>query len=151
MPANVDSARIDSVNHDDVGFLPSIAFGTLVVFYLVWAAMHDIAHADEGVDYTLEYMLLAMSIPAFAFLYRQALRVLKSKSRVAWLIGTGLLITLFNVGSVGSMLHPKYAKDPMLASAFLTAGVPVLGVIGYHLVRERLHRRVQPESRDRSQ
>ena len=141
MPGDTDSARIDRMDHDD--WLPAIAFGTLILFYLVWAALHDIAHGDEG---TVESIVLAISVPAFALLYRQALRVLTSKAKVAWLIGTGLLISLFNAGAVSSMLHPKYAKDPMLASAFLAAGLPVLGLIGYHLVREALHRRVRTRS-----
>ena len=51
-------------------------------------------------------------------------------TKVAWLIGTGLLTSLFRAGAVSSMLHPKYAIDPILGSAFLAAGLPVLGLIG---------------------
>jgi hypothetical protein len=143
LPGNVEMVRIDSMDRDHVDALPLFAFGTLILFYCVWACMHDIAHGDEG---TAEWTMLTVCAVAFALVYRQALRVLASKAKVAWLIGTGLLISLFSAGAVSSMLHPKYAKDPMLASTFLAAGLPALGLIGYHLVREALHRGVRPRS-----
>jgi peptidoglycan/LPS O-acetylase OafA/YrhL len=121
------------MDRSHVGFLPAMMSGTLLLFYLVWAAMHDIAHGDKG---TLEWTVLAICALAFAGLYRQALRHLRSKAKVAWLIGTGLLFSLFSAGAAAAMLRPKYDKDPMLATTFLTIGLPVLGLIGYHLVRE---------------
>ena len=124
--------------HDDGrGLLPAIALGTLILFYLAWAAMHDIAHGDEG---TLEWTCLAMIVPAFAFLSLQALRYLRSAPRLAWLVGTNLLLSLFTAGAVGSLIHPKYPKDPLLAKAFLAVGVPALALLGYRLVRDTLHR-----------
>jgi hypothetical protein len=120
------------MDRDDIGFLPAVTLGTLILLYLVWAAMHDIAHGDEG---TFEWTALAICAVAFAGLYRQAVRVLTDKAKVAWLLGTGLLLSLFSAGAVNSMLHPKYVKDPMLARTFLSVGLPALGLIGYHLVR----------------
>jgi hypothetical protein len=79
-------------------------------------------------------------------LYWQAVRVLTSKAKVAWLIGTGLLLSLFSAGALHSMLQPKYVKDRMLATTFLIVGLPALGLIGYHLVREALDSRVQRRS-----
>ncbi len=131
------------MGRDDNGCLPLIAFGTLSLFYFVWAAMHDLAHGDEG---TLERTVLAICAAAFPLLYWLALRTLTSNGRLAWLAGTGLLIGLFTSGAVSALLHPKYPADPMLASAFLAAGLPALGIIGYHLVREVIHRRVRPGS-----
>lgn len=129
---------------DDIGLLPAIAVGTLFVFYMIWAAMHDIAHGES--DTTLEYAALIVSVPAFAFLYRMALLHLAPKAKFVWLGGTGLLILLFDLGAVDAKLHPKYAPDPMLASLFLTAGVPVLGLIGYHFTRETFRRLTRPRS-----
>lgn len=128
------------MNRDDIGLLPAISFGTLILFYFVWAAMHDIAHGDEG---TLEWTVLAICAVAFAGLYRQALRFLTPKAKVAWLIGTGLLLVLYSAGAISSMLHPKYVKDPMLARTFLMVGSPALALISYHLVREALHSRAR--------
>ena len=125
---------MDNRNGGSVGFLPVIAVGTLFVFYIVWAAMHDIAHGES--DCTLEYTALVISVPAFAFLYRMALVLLAPKAKAAWLGGTGLLILLFDVAAANVKLHPRYALDPMLASLFLMAGVPALGLISHHLVRE---------------
>jgi hypothetical protein len=129
---------------DEIGYLPAIAVGTLFVFYLVWAAMHDIAHGES--DSTLEYGALIMSVPVFAFLYRMALLHLGAKARRAWLTGTGLLVLLFNLGAMNAKLHPKYAPDPMLAALFLIAGVPVLGLIVYHLVRDAFRLRTRLRS-----
>jgi RsiW-degrading membrane proteinase PrsW (M82 family) len=125
----------------DVGLLPVIAFGTLFVFYMIWAAMHDIAHGES--DTTAEWTVLIVSVPTFAVLYYIALSLLGPNAKFLWLAGTGLLVLLFNLGAVNAILYPKYAPDPMLASLFLAAGVPVLALIGYHLTREarrRLHR-----------
>ncbi|MBI1896890.1 MAG: hypothetical protein HYS04_10225 [Acidobacteria bacterium] len=124
---------------DDTGLLPAIAIGTLFVFYIIWAAMHDIAHGES--DTTLEYAALIVSLPAFASLYRMALH-LAPTAKLVWLGGTGLLVLLFDLAAVHAKLHPKYAADPMLSSLFLTAGVPVLGLIGCHLTREKFRRRL---------
>jgi hypothetical protein len=135
---------MDGHDNSDVGVLMVIAIGTLFVFYLVWAAMHDIAHGES--DCTLEYAVLVISIPAFAFLYRTALLHLAPRAKAAWLGGTGLLILLFDLAALSAKLHPKYAPDRMLASLFLTAGVPVFGLISYHLVRETLRLRARLRS-----
>jgi hypothetical protein len=140
LPTGFDMARIGSMDRGDLSFpvLPLIALFDLILFYFVWAAMHDIAHGDEG---TLEWTVLAMCAMAFPLLYWLASRILTQTANRAWLIGTALLITLFCVGAVGSMVHPKYPKDPMLGMTFLSVGVPTLGVIGYHLLREVRNRR----------
>lgn len=127
---------------EDVGFLPALTVGTLFVFYLVWAAGHDIAHGEA--DTALEYAALIGSVPAFAWLYRTALLRLSPRAKAGWLGGTGLLLTLFNSAAIQSALHPKYAADSMLAYLLLTAGLPVLGLIGYHLVREAARLRTHP-------
>ncbi|HWA16582.1 MAG TPA: hypothetical protein VG817_09115, partial [Gemmatimonadales bacterium] len=111
--------------------------------YLVWAAMHDIAHGDEG---TMEWTVLGVCTVGFLLLYWLALRTLASKARMGWLVGTALLISLFSAGAVSAILRPKYAKDPLLAATFLAVGLPMLGMIAYHLVREAIHKRVGPES-----
>ncbi len=116
--------------------MPLITFGTLALFYFVWAAMHDIAHGDEG---TLEWTVLVLCAVVFPVLYWFAVRTLAAKARLAWLIGTGLLISLFTAGAVAAVMRPKYPKDPMLGAAFLAEGLPLLGLIGYHLVREVIH------------
>ena len=141
MPDTTEMIRIDSMDHDDVGLLPFFAFATLILLYFVWACMHDIAHGDEG---TAEWTVLAICAMAFVLVFWAALRFLGPAAKVAWLIGAGLLIGLFSAGAVSSMFHPKYAKDPMLASTFLAAGLPALGLIGYQLVREARHRRASP-------
>jgi hypothetical protein len=134
----------DHHSSDHIGFLPAIAVGTLFVFYTIWAAMHDIAHGES--DTTLECAALIVSVPAFAFLYRVALLHLAPKAKLLWLGGTGLLILLFDVAAVNAKLHPKYAPDSMLASLFLTAGVPALGLICYHVSRETFRRLNRPRN-----
>ncbi len=139
----IESANIlcnmDNNDKGDVGLLPIFGVGTLFLFYLVWAAAHDIAHGES--DLTLEYFLLVLSIPAFALLYRMAFVVLAPKARTVWLGGTGLLLLLFDLGALNAKLHPKYAPDPFLASLFLMAGIPALGLIGYHLAHEAFCKR----------
>ena len=117
----------------DIGWLPAIALCTLIWSFFVWAAMHDLARGDEG---TLEWIVLAICAVAFPLLFRSAVRTLAPHAKVAWLIGAGLLLGLFSAGAVRALTHPKYHKDPMLASIFLLAGVPALALIGYHLVRD---------------
>jgi peptidoglycan/LPS O-acetylase OafA/YrhL len=131
------------MDHEDAVLLPLLSFATLILFYFVWACMHDIAHGDEG---TAEWTVLAICAMAFAMVFRLALRFLAPDAKVAWLIGTCLLISLFSAGAVSSVFRPKYAKDPMLASTFLAAGLPALGLIGYQLVREALRRRARLKS-----
>jgi hypothetical protein len=131
------------MGENDEGLLPLIAFFpllffTLILFYLVWAAMHDLAHGDEG---ALEWSVLAVCALAFPFLYWLVLRILTGTARLVWLIGTGVLVALFSIGAISSMLHPKYAKDPMLGATFLTAALPALGAIAYHFLRELQNRR----------
>jgi len=115
-------------------FLLWITVGTLFVFYMIWAAMHDIAHGES--DTTSEYAALIVSVPAFAFLYRKALRHLTSKAKLVWLGSTGLLILLFDLAAVVAIRQPTYAPDPMLGTVFLMAGIPVLGLILYLFARE---------------
>jgi hypothetical protein len=126
------------MDEDDIVLLSLIAvippmFFTVILFYLVWAAMHDLAHGDEG---TLEWSVLAVYAMAFPALYWLVLRILTRIARMAWLIGAGLLFALFSVGAASSLLHPKYPKDPMLGMTFLLAAAPALGMIGYHFLRE---------------
>ena len=133
LPARAGSGKLggmdDHQHCDDMGLLPAIAVGTSFVFYLVWGAMHDIAHGEP--DTTFEYAALIISIPAFAFLYRMALLHLASRAKLAWLGGTGLLVLMFDLASGVAILRPKYVPDPMLGSLFLMAGVPVLGLLSY--------------------
>ncbi len=126
--------------HSETGPLPLFGIGALVFFYSVWACMHDIAHGDEG---TGEWTVLAICALVFPFLYWSALRVLAGKARLMWLIALGLLFGLFNAGALSSVLHPKYAKDPMLGKTFLIGGVPILCVICYNFAREMRRRRAR--------
>ncbi|MBI4904102.1 MAG: hypothetical protein HY820_10735 [Acidobacteria bacterium] len=114
------------------GCLPATAIGTLVLFYLTWAAMHDIARES---DTTLEYLVLLLIPPAFALLYHLALRHLTRRGKLAWLASTALLMLLFTAAAIQSALHPKYPADPTLAAMFLTAAVPALSLIAYHLIK----------------
>jgi hypothetical protein len=125
------------MDEKDLAILPLIAFFDLILFFLIWAAMHDIAHGDEG---TFEWTVLAICAIAFPLSFWLAIRALTRTPKMAWLIGVGLLVALFSIGAVNSILHPKYPKDPMLGMTFLGAGVPTLGMIGYHLLREARHR-----------
>lgn len=120
---------------NEVGFLPAIAVGTLVVFYFIWAALHDIAHANDS-NLTLEYAVLALSVPGFGFLYRKAMALLDRKEKIAWLSGTGLVIALFSLGAINANLYPKYELDSLLGTLFLGAAVPVVALLAFHLVRE---------------
>jgi hypothetical protein len=128
------------MDRNHMGFLPAIGVSTLVVFYLIWAAMHDIAHDGGGAP---EYVALAVSPLAFAYLFRQALRVLTTRERVVWLAGAGLLISLFATAAVSALVNPKYPSDPILGAGFLAAGGPALLLIASLLVREARRRRAQ--------
>ncbi len=114
--------------------MPLVTVGTLAIFFLIWAAMHDISHNES--DTALEWAVLLFVIPAFVLLYRAANRCLPAKPRFLWLRGTAGLLLLFNLGAVRAMLHPKYAADPTLGLLFLMAGVPALGFIGYRLTQK---------------
>lgn len=122
------------MRNDRAGSLLAIAAGTLLIFFLVWAAMHDIAHANE-LNYSLEYVVLLFCPFAFGALYAMGLRVLRHGARVTWLTGTALLLALYNLGAASALLRPKYPLDPILGTAFLIAGVPLLALTGYHLLR----------------
>ncbi len=135
------------MSSDDVGYLPAIAIATLFIFYVVWGAMHDIAHARET-NLALEYVALALTVPAFAWLYKKAVPRMGPKARLAWLIGTSLLITLYSLAALNAILSPKYPKDPMLGWMFLAAGVPAFALIGYRLVRKALLLRNDASCRD---
>lgn len=117
-------------NASDVGYLPAISVGTLIVFALSWAAMHDIARGDGG----LEYGVLGGSLAGLALLYRYGMRWLERKERLWWLRGTGVVVLLFNAAAVAAMARPKYTADGTIGAVWLCAGVPALVVIGYQLV-----------------
>jgi hypothetical protein len=125
----------------DAGFATALSAGVLVVFYLVWAAMHDLAHGDPG---TLEYSVLIVCVPVFVFLIEMAVRLLTLKAQSLWLGGIGLLLLLLNAGALYGRQHPKYPLDPKLAGLFLMAGVPVLGLIAYHLLHDARQLRALP-------
>jgi hypothetical protein len=116
-----------------------LAGSTLFVFYIVWAAMHDITHGEA--DLTLEYAALVISVPVFVLIYRRAVLLLPSRQKKVWLVGTALMVFLFDVAAISARLRPKYALDPLLGSVFLVAGIPLLTLIFYHLVRECLRGR----------
>jgi hypothetical protein len=128
------------MDRSHITLLPAMLTGAMVLFYFVWAAMHDIAHGDEG---TIEWIGLAVCALAFAGLYRLALRHLSPKAKLIWFITMGLLFSLFSVAAAAAIARPKYDKDPLLATTFLIAAVPVLGLIGYHLMREALQARAR--------
>jgi len=138
LPTPITSHKINGMERGGSGFLPLITFCTLGWFYCVWAAMHDIAHGDEG---TVEWRALAVCAVAFPLLYWFAVKTLAAKARLAWLIGTGLLISLFCAAGVAAMIRPKYPKDPMLALVLFAEGLPMLGIIGQRAARELLSAR----------
>ena len=142
--ASPDILRGMDDHSDHAGFLPVIGVGTLLVFYLVWAALHDIARGER--DPRFEYGVLAVSVPAFALLYRMALRLLRPQAKTAWLGGTGVLVLLFDLAALSARLRPRYPLDPMLGSLFLAVGLPLLVLISHHLVREACLLRSHPRS-----
>jgi hypothetical protein len=118
---------------DDGRFVGSI-LSTLFVFFLVFAALHDISRADQT-SYIAEYAALVISGAAFAFIYRKACQVLTFKSKLVWLALTGVLILLFDLAALEARLHPKYPNDWVVGSAFLAVTLPLLGLLGYQLIR----------------
>jgi hypothetical protein len=126
---------MESLHRREPGvLLPAISVATLVVFYLVWGALHDIARGEA--DTTLECGALVLAVPAFAFLYRAALR-LAPRARSVWFAGAGLTVLLFDLAAANAMLNPKYPRDAELAGLFLAAGLPLLALIAFHLLRRR--------------
>jgi len=118
------------------GRLIGLTLGAALVFFLVFGSVHDISHADET-DYTLEYLVLVFSVPAFGWIYWKAFRVLTPRGKTVWLAVTGAVILLCDLSAVAVLHHPKYANDPMVASSFLAATLPVLGLVCYRLIRVR--------------
>jgi hypothetical protein len=129
--------RDHSSSRDNFGWGPAITFFTVLVFFCVFATLHDIARESE---YTGELVVLLLCVPAFAFLYRKALRLLTPRGIAAWLGGTGLVILLFDLAAFEAIRHPKYPNDVMAGSLFLAVSLPVLALACYHLARVRLHR-----------
>lgn len=117
-------------------FLAS-ASGALLVFFVVWAALHDLAHGDEG---TVEGIFLAISAAAFALLYRFALRSLAYRARMVWLMGVAGIAAFFNVAAVSAILRPMFPRDPLLGACVLAAGVSLCAMIGIRLFRETRRR-----------
>ena len=126
------------VRTEDAGLLAAFAAATLAVFFIIWAALHDIARGDAGI----EYIALAAGAVAFGLLYRAAVRHLDRKTRLAWLLGTGLLILLFDVAAVSSRMNPKYPLDALVASWFLAVGLPALAAVVVHAARLFVQRRM---------
>ena len=118
----------------DIGYLPAISVGTLGVFFLIWAAMHDIARSHGPAP--VEFALLACCPPALALLARSAMRCLRPKERLLWLGATALLLTLFHMAAIAAVLQPKYARDTAAGAGWLCAGLPALAWIGHRLWRE---------------
>ncbi len=116
--------------------LPIFSVATLLVFYLIAAAMHDIAHGES--DLTFEYCALVVCAVALTLLYRAALK-LPERQRSLWLAGTGLLVLLFVSGAVNVFLRPvpMYRADPALAAGVLLTGIPLLISITLRLLDTR--------------
>lgn len=114
------------------------AAGTAVIFYIIWAAMHDIAHQETNT--TFEWTALVLTVPAFVLVYSLAVSRLNPRALRAWLAGTTLLTGLFAIGAIDAILNPKYPPDPQLGVIFLIAAVPVLVLLGYHLVTKTQRR-----------
>ena len=132
LPCEAGEPRIVGMESARDWLLVPFTAGSLIVFFFVWAAMHDLAHGDEG---TLEWTVLAICAVALPLVFYLAVRALSSAALLAWLIGTGLLVALFTVGAISAMLTPKYSRDPMLARSFLSVGLPMLGIISHRIVR----------------
>lgn len=121
------------------GRLIGLTLGAALVFFLVFGSLHDISQADET-DYTLEYLVLVFSVPAFGWIYWKAFQILMPKGKAVWLAATGAVILLCDLSAVATLRHPKYANDPTVASSFLAATLPVLGLVCYRLIRVRYGR-----------
>lgn len=121
------------------GRLIGLTLSAALVFFLVFGSLHDISHAEET-DYTLEYLVLVFSVPAFGWIYWKAFQILTPRGKMAWLGVTGAVILLCDLSAVGTLRHPKYANDSIVASTFLAATLPVLGLVCYRLIRLRYGR-----------
>ena len=121
--------------------LPIFGVATLLVFYIFWAAMHDIAHGES--DPTFEYSALAIGFVVLILLYAGAEVSLGSRAKALWLAGTALLVLLFVVGAVNASLraHPQYPSDPALATGVLLAGIPLLVLFTARLLHTHAWRR----------
>lgn len=105
-----------------MSLLPAISLGTLMVFGVVWAALHDIAHGE--LDTRLEWSVLALTVPAFVLIRRAASKSLRPGEWTIWRVGTGLLVLLFDLGALSALLRPKFVADPVAGAVFLAASVP---------------------------
>lgn len=119
-------------NPGDIGYLPAISVGTLSAFTLAWAAMHDIARGDGGI----EHAALAVSMAAMALLYHYGMKCLESRERLWWLGGTGLAVALFNAAAIAAFTQPKFVADAKVGAAWLIAGLPALAWIGYRFIQQ---------------
>jgi hypothetical protein len=111
-----------------------LAVAALFVLFLVWGALHDISHANET-DYSLEYAVLILSVPALALIHREAARFLPPGVKVAWLAATLGVLVLFDMAALSARLHPKYGNDYAVGSTFLAVTLPLLVLLCYCLVR----------------
>jgi hypothetical protein len=129
------------------GWILPVGIGTLILYFLVWAALHDIARQESGS--TLEWIVLAMCVPAFALVYRVALSRLVPGERTLWLLGVTVLTALASLGAGSSLLRPKYPGDPLAATVFLAAGAPLLAVLVGRLLVDSRQRRNAPRTHAR--
>lgn len=114
---------------DQIGWLPAAALGTLAIFLMTWAALHDVARGDGP----LEYAVLGLCAVAFAGLERWAMAALTPPERMRWLAGVTVVLLLFATGAASAILRPRYATDSLVGWGFLAAGSPWLSWTLYRL------------------
>ncbi len=106
----------------------------ILTWALVWAALHDISRSAAS-DLTLEYAVLAISVPVFALVYGLAFRMLDSRGKTAWLGVTLGVLIVFDLSAASARFRPQYPNDFAVGSAFLAASLPVLAILSYRLLR----------------
>lgn len=116
------------------GRAPAAILCSLLLLYLVWAALHDICRADET-DYTLEYSVLALAVFALAFIHRWVFRSLTDKGKLVWLSAAAAIVLLFDLAAISATFRPKYPNDAAVGTAFLAISLPLLGFVCYRTVR----------------
>ncbi len=86
-------------------------------------------------DYTLEYGVLALAVPAFALVHRWVFPALTSKGKLTWLSAAAAIILLFDLAALSAKFQPKYPNDAAVGTAFLALSLPLLGWVCYRVAR----------------
>lgn len=117
----------------DGRLIPSV-IGALVLAFLVFAALHDIAWGRQE-SYWVEFAFLAVSLPGAVMLHRLAVRHLSPRQRPLWLLLAGGLVLLFKIAVVRACIQPLHLYDAETGLGFLIAGMPLLAAVVWRAAR----------------